>query len=1515
MDASDADTVALTAADSVTDVFTVTGTDANAAVGSGTLSIAIAGSGITINAIATDDKVNVAEDGVGFDITGRGNVNQTVTLSFNSALADKTATVDANGDWTVAIVAADIDTMGEGSESVTATIGAASSNAKTFTIDTIAPTTTVTAVQYNTVDKQLVVTGTDFDSVGATGLDVKAFVDWSKLVWDTDGDTSDNSVTFAVGDVTSAIVTSATVLTVTLTATKAAALEATTGFAAATAADNVDVGVGFSVDAAGNVATTDAAANVNPSYSDTVRPTVTEFTSSTGDGSFKLNAEVNITATLSEVVLSGSGISVTLNDTAATVVNLTNTSNGNTLTGTYTVPANATQADLSVQSYAVTSGKTVSDLYGNLLASTAIPTGKNLADNQAIVIDTSVPTNTISSVQYNSTDKSLVFTGTDMTTLAVAGTDLKTSLDWTKLNWDLDGDDAATAGKTFVVGDIASAIVTSATVLTVTLTTVAAAALEGTVGFAADGLGSTDTADTIDVTAGFSVDAAGNPATTDAAANLSPTYSDATKPTVASFTSSTGNGNDKEGDLINITANMSEVVLDGSSITVTLSTSDTVVLTAATNGTTLVGTYTVPASKNSGDLTVSSFAITSAIKDLYGNTLTDTSVPTGENLADNQAIVIDTTAPTSTITGVSYGKNAGTGATELVFTGTKLGGNLAAINTDVKSSLDWSKLVWDLDASADNAGVTFAASDFTSAKVTSSTTLTATLTTAKATALEGTTGFAQDGLGSTNTPDNVDITTGFVVDLAGNAATTDAAANLAPSYTDGTKPTVTEFNSTTVNGSYKVGDVINITATMSEAVLDGAQITVTLDTGDTVALTAATNGTTLTGDYTVGTGDNSTDLAISSYAVSATVSDLYGNSLSDTSIPASENLSDNKAFVIDTAGPTNTITGAAYHSGDKTLTLSGAGFNTMGTVGSDVKSNMDWSKLVWDLDGSTSNAGATFSVGDVTSATITSATVFTITLTNTKAASLTSTVGFGADGLGSTNAADNIDVAAGFSRDASGNAATTDAGANLSPTYSDTVKPLVTSFTSSTADGGYKVGETINITATVGEVILGGSAIKVTLDTGDEVTLTASTNGTTMVGAYTVGAGDSSADLTISQAFSITSAVTDVYGNALSVTTLPANQNLGDNSALVIDTAIPTSTITAASYNSTGGILTLTGTNFTTLATTGTDVKANFDWSKLVWDLDGATNDAGVSFALSDITSATVTNATSMAIDLTAAKQSSLQATTGFAADGLDTTNTGDQIDITAGFTRDSVGNASTTDGAANLVPTYADSTAPTVSGFSSSTANGSYNSGDTINITATMTESILAGSQISVTLDTNDIIELTATQNGTTLVGTYTVSAADSDADLGISSFSLTDAAGNTDSVLDAYGNAMSSTTLPAGQNLSDNAALVIDNQAAFLPTTISVGANPAAGATFALTFNEAVGNQAAIGTEIGNNAAFGATATKATTAWSADGQTATVTLGAGETFNADMTLTLASILDLAGNEATSIIYTLDIA
>ena len=233
------------------------------------------------------------------------------------------------------------------------------------------------------------------------------------------------------------------------------------------------------------------------------------------------------------------------------------------------------------------------------------------------------------------------------------------------------------------------------------------------------------------------------------------------------------------------------------------------------------------------------------------------------------------------------------------------------------------------------------------------------------------------------------------------------------------------------------------------------------------------------------------------------------------------------------------------------------------------------------------------------------------------------TTGFAADGLGSTNTADNVDITAGFSRDASGNAATTDGLASVTPTYSDTTKPTITSFTSTTTDGGYGAPKNdINITATASETVLAGSNIKATLDTGDVITLTAATNGTTLVGLYDPGTGDTSSDLTVDSYVAGSAGVIDTYGNVMSATALPTGQNLADNSAIFIDTAKPTSTITAAAYDNNGGKITLTGTNMTSLGTAGTDVKANLDWTKLTWDLDASSSDAGVGFQLSDITSA-----------------------------------------------------------------------------------------------------------------------------------------------------------------------------------------------------------------------------------------------------------------------------------------------------
>ena len=136
---------------------------------------------------------------------------------------------------------------------------------------------------------------------------------------------------------------------------------------------------------------------------------------------------------------------------------------------------------------------------------------------------------------------------------------------------------------------------------------------------------------------------------------------------------------------------MSEVVLGGGSITVTLSTGDTVVLTTTTNSATLTGAYTVPGSKTSSDLSVSSFVVTSAVKDLYaGKTLSDTSLPSsiaadadGISVAaaveDNAALVMGGALSSVDADGISVSAAVSTNAALVI------GGALAASGTVTNS--------------------------------------------------------------------------------------------------------------------------------------------------------------------------------------------------------------------------------------------------------------------------------------------------------------------------------------------------------------------------------------------------------------------------------------------------------------------------------------------------------------------------------------------------------------------------------------------------------------------------------------------------------------------------------------------------------------------------------------------------------------------------------------------------------------------------------------------------------------
>jgi|GEM_PF-3863042 len=106
-------------------------------------------------------------------------------------------------------------------------------------------------------------------------------------------------------------------------------------------------------------------------------------------------------------------------------------------------------------------------------------------------------------------------------------------------------------------------------------------------------------------------------------------------------------------------------------------------------------------------------------------------------------------------------------------------------------------------------------------------------------------------------------------------------------------PTITSVNSSTANGTYKVGDNINVTVNFSEPVTSVGNITATLETGDvdrtcTFTVTSATSGSCT---YTVQAGDYSTDL---NATISGSIRDIGNNFMSNftpgTSLAANKNI-------------------------------------------------------------------------------------------------------------------------------------------------------------------------------------------------------------------------------------------------------------------------------------------------------------------------------------------------------------------------------------------------------------------------------------------------------------------------------------------------------------------------------------------------------------------------------------------------------------------------------------------------
>ncbi|MDA8740268.1 Ig-like domain-containing protein, partial [Rhodobacteraceae bacterium] len=141
----------------------------------------------TIDAIATDNKANSAEATAGFNITGKGEVGATLTLTLDSGktlAGGNTTTVGTDGAWSIAVAAADVVAIGEGAETITAkqvdVAGNTSVNSatSTLTVDTQAPAApTVTlgdGVSNGATDAEATATGGVIKVAGENGATIVA---------------------------------------------------------------------------------------------------------------------------------------------------------------------------------------------------------------------------------------------------------------------------------------------------------------------------------------------------------------------------------------------------------------------------------------------------------------------------------------------------------------------------------------------------------------------------------------------------------------------------------------------------------------------------------------------------------------------------------------------------------------------------------------------------------------------------------------------------------------------------------------------------------------------------------------------------------------------------------------------------------------------------------------------------------------------------------------------------------------------------------------------------------------------------------------------------------------------------------------------------------------------------------------------------------------------------------------------------------------------------------------------
>ena len=644
----------------------------------------------------------------------------------------------------------------------------------------------------------------------------------------------------------------------------------------------------------------------------------------------------------------------------------------------------------------------------------------------------------------------------------------------------------------------------------------------------------------------------------------------------------------------------------------------------------------------------------------------------------------------------------------------------------------------------------------------------------------------------------------------------------------------------TVNSLAKEGDVVTLTFTSSESLLN------TL----TVTFTGATNSASITNvgnDYTVIYTVDSSD---TEGALSFTIDNIENTT--GITIDSITDTTDGSSVTIDTTAPSvgtstsittpsnNTTPSFIFTSNDSGTLTSSLGFSTSSSVSSG-ENTVTFNTLsegtytgatitVTDAAGNSSDLTIPEFVIDTTAPTLSSVTissnndndtslakegdVVTLTFTSSETLLNVPTVTF----TGATNSANvsndgndytvNYTVASGDTEgtlsfsisdlvDTAGNTGNAVSSTDDSSSVSiDTTAPIVNTFTMS--DTALKIGDTSTVTLEFSEAVTGFSSDDdITVSNGTLSLMTSTDSGITWTGTYTPDADveDTTNVLTLATTY------TDTAGNAG-----PSN----DSANYTIDTLAPTiSSVTSSTttgYFKENDTISLTVTFSEAVTLSGDNLVLNLNTGETVTILPSD---------LSSADSVTKTYTVSAGVNVANLNVNTITLNVG----GTLSDDAGNNMTVFTGYT--DLGNGY-----------VIDTTAPTISTVTTSTVSEYYKDGESIDIVVTFSESIVADSNCDLSLildiDSGDVTLVTPTFGDTTATFTYVVSSSDdtgsnilnyaSTAALSITAGTLTDLAGNSPTL-----------TLPS---LSDNGlyntGIYIDNTA---PTVTSVDTTTSSG------------------------------------------------------------------------------------